>query len=263
MPRRLYFLLSLAIIVAACDDDTDLPEDPPLAVPDTDVPEDPPMPAPGELPVPPGGQANSEFDPALAIPDHAEIPEPPPPEMPPGMAAAMGGMQPTGAPVPLTPGFQPDPMPGSGIAGGPVNANTLNPACGGFINPPAPNHIMQLHAPFALLRILVSSQQDTTLVIQAPDGSFLCNDDAEALNPIVQGAFQQPGAYKVWVGSYQQAIQAPYVIGFTEIPQVTCAQLAQQAAAPPGAVPPGAVPPGAMPPGAVPPGAAPPGTAQQ
>jgi len=225
--------LALTLVLLGCDDEPEMADDPPLAVPNETVPENPVMPPPG-MAMPTAG-ATTEFDPPLAVPNYETLPDPPPPQMPPGM-------QPTGAPVPLSAGFQPDPVVQSGISGGPVGAmefsqNTVG--CAGYVAP-QPNHVMNLMTPFQLLRVLVNSQQDTTLVIRGSDGVFYCNDDREELNPIVEGPFH-PGVYQIFVGSYQPSINAPYAIGFTEIPQVTCAQLAGP---PPG----GAMPPGAGPP---------------
>jgi len=217
------------LALAGCDDEADLADDPPLAVPGQTVPDAPAMP-PG---MPPGAMPGApppptDFSPALAVPGYATLPDPPPPPMPPGMPP--GGMQPGqvppggGAPIVLTPGFMPDPRVARGVAGGPVPAQSMNPGCLGHVGQ-APSHILQLGAPFSRLRILVSSHQDTTLVVRGPDGSFRCVDDSNGeLNPILDGPFP-PGVYSIWVGHYAQGGTAPYVIGFSELPQVTTQQL--------------------------------------
>jgi hypothetical protein len=48
---------------------------------------------------------------------------------------------------------------------------------------------------------------DTTLVIQQPDGSFICNDDCNGLEPSVEIQTAAAGVYNVWVGSYHQGQQ--------------------------------------------------------
>ncbi|MCC6872770.1 MAG: hypothetical protein IT378_00565, partial [Sandaracinaceae bacterium] len=74
-------------------------------------------------------------------------------------------------------------------------------------------------------RIMVNCAQDSTLVVQGPDGAYRCNDDADGTNPIVQGPFT-PGQYRVWVGSYMQGTTGtPYVIGFSELPTVSPSSL--------------------------------------
>ena len=216
------------LALVGCDDEPELEDDPSLTVPGQTVPDDPPMPQPGQLP--PGMEANSTFDPPLVVPGTNPMPEPPPPPMPPGMPA--GGMQPQGAPIPLAPGFQPQPIVTGGvIIGGPVDASTMGPGCIGFVGP-TPSHVLMLQSDFQNLRILVNSQQDTVLVVRGPDGSVRCNDDYQAnvnFNPVVEGAFG-PGAHQVFVGGYQSGTQGQYVIGFTELPQVQTAQLQAPAA---------------------------------
>ncbi len=241
MQRRL-LPLALTLALVGCDDEPELAEDPALAVPEQTVPENPAMPEPGQLP--PGLQANSEFDPELRVPGTATMPEPPPPAMPPGMPPGgmpPGGMQPQGAPILVAPGFQPQPIVTGGvIIAGPVDASTMGPGCVGFVSP-TPSHVLQVQAPFQHLRILVNSAQDTVLVVRSSDGSVRCNDDyhpAESFNPVVEGPFAA-GVYQVFVGGYQSGTQGQYVIGITELPQVQTTQLTAPAApgSPPGGAP--------------------------
>jgi hypothetical protein len=118
----------------------------------------------------------------------------------------------------------PDPRVSSGLAGGPIAANTMSPDCRGHI-PAQPSLIIDATAAFANLRILATSTADTTLVVQRADGTFLCNDDSEGLNPIVQGPFG-PGQHRVWVGTWSPTgAGAPYTLGITEIAGVTAASL--------------------------------------
>ncbi len=66
---------------------------------------------------------------------------------------------------------------------------------------------------------MARSEADTTLVVQKPDGTYLCNDDGEELNPIVSGAFPA-GTYKVWIGSYEQGTNSRYTLGLSELDTV-------------------------------------------
>lgn len=127
--------------------------------------------------------------------------------------------------VTIGPGFMPDPQTATGTAGGPVMASTMSPDCRGYIAS-APNHIINATGAFANLRVIVSSPMDTTLVIQRADGTFVCNDDFEGLNPGIAGPFG-PGQHRVWVGTYSATPMGPatYTIGFTELGTVTAASL--------------------------------------
>jgi hypothetical protein len=251
MMRRSASILLPLLLLAGCDDEPETPEDPPLAVPEHEVPEAPqPPPGLAGQPMPTamasGGEPR-EWDPALAVPGYETLPDPPPPPMPPGMqpgqappgmqpGQAPPGMQPGqpprgaaagGGPIQLAPGFRPDPVVTRGVAGGPVAAGAMDPQCAGFVGS-EPSHVLALAQPFQSLRILVSSEQDTTLVVRGPDGQYRCTDDDEGMNPVLAGAFS-PGQYAVWVGSYQQGTQAPYALGLSELPQVTTQQIAQAA----------------------------------
>lgn len=242
MLRRL-LPLALGLALVGCDDASDLEDDPELTVPGTEIPENPPPPEPGALP--PGYAPNDDYDPRLAVPGQ-EIPEAPTPPMPPGMAGMPpGGMQPQGGPVPLAPGFSPQPLVVPGvIVPGTQDAAALGPGCLGHI-PAQPNHVMQVQGNFPRLRVMVNSQADTVLVIRAANGTVRCNDDlrpGESLNPGIDGPFP-PGAYQVFVGSYQTGAQGPYAIGFTENPAILPEQL--PLTAPGGPMPPG----GPAPPG--------------
>jgi serine protease Do len=48
--------------------------------------------------------------------------------------------------------------------------------------------------------------QDTTLIINAPDGSWYCDDDSypdSARDPLFSFEAPREGVYDIWVGSYQ------------------------------------------------------------
>jgi hypothetical protein len=75
--------------------------------------------------------------------------------------------------------------------------------CFGF-GDPRPDHILSLEKAVDRLKVLVDSRgQDTTIVIQAPDGSFICADDfgnskdagLDRLTP------WSAGKYKFWIGT--------------------------------------------------------------
>jgi hypothetical protein len=132
------------------------------------------------------------------------VPTPPPP----------GGGSNFGT-VSLTPGFVPDPHVATGNAGGSLDATSWNASCRGYVSQ-TPDHLFAAGGNFSFLKIMVSSTEDTTLVVQKPDGTYLCNDDTEGLNPVITGSFP-PGTYRVWIGSYQAGQNPAYRLGFSEL----------------------------------------------
>ena len=121
--------------------------------------------------------------------------------------------------VSLASGFMPDPQTRSGFSGGPVSAMSISPSCRGYIGL-QPNHVMYLSSPFNFLRAYVQSSTDTTMMVRGPNGEVWCADDVYGLNPALDFQGAQPGQYQVFVGSYNQGVQAPYSIGVTEMPNV-------------------------------------------
>src|SRR5690606_35132525 len=97
--------------------------------------------------------------------------------------------------------FTPDPHTANGAAGGGTDASTLDPNCRGWVAS-RPDHLLVTSGDFANLRVMARSEQDTTLVIRMPDGTYRCNDDSEGgVNPLVEGAFPA-GTYAIFVGTY-------------------------------------------------------------
>jgi hypothetical protein len=120
----------------------------------------------------------------------------------------------------LAPGFTPDPAVSRGVSGGAVNANAIGGACRGFISQ-TPDHILVANGNFPMLRLLVRSNQDTTLVVQDQGGRVWCDDDSGgSSNPLLQSSVPA-GTYRIWVGSYRAGVQAPYTIGFSELSSVS------------------------------------------
>ena len=122
--------------------------------------------------------------------------------------------------VRLRTGFTPDPHRTTGTSGGQLHANRLGGDCRGWIAG-QPDHIMTLQNNFSFFRVFVRSQEDTTLVIRAPNGQFYCDDDTNGLNPAIERNRWRRGTYRVWVGSYSEGENARYNIGFTELSSVS------------------------------------------
>ena len=106
-----------------------------------------------------------------------------------------------------------------GMSGGTVTAreiaqtkNTATGYCDGYVRP-QPNHVLKLESFFESLRLEVKSSADTTILVKGPGGVW-CNDDADSVNPAIEGQWQ-PGTYQVWIGSYQAESNNSYQIKVT------------------------------------------------
>ena len=108
--------------------------------------------------------------------------------------------------------LRPDPMSFRGSSAGARAASELNPACIGFIMD-APNYKMRATTSSGKLRIFVNAgEQDATLIVKRPDGSFLCNDDAEGRNPMVEFPLLE-GDHEIWVGAYDKREEISFTLG--------------------------------------------------
>ena len=109
--------------------------------------------------------------------------------------------------VSLSAGFTPDPTTVAVTSGGTVNAGKSIDGCSGYISD-APDLRLTFSAnqtPSAMpLYINAKSSGDTTLVINAPDGRWYCNDDSAGSNPMVVFGPAQSGNYEIWVGSFEE-----------------------------------------------------------
>lgn len=119
-------------------------------------------------------------------------------------------------------GFSPNPVQRNGVSGGQVSvadivgqSQSSTGPCLGYANR-APDHIVVLETYFNSLKIGVTSQQDTTLAVQGPDGVW-CNDDTDGHNPAITGQWAA-GEYHVWVGAYGQGLSSPYTLSLQEDP---------------------------------------------
>lgn len=122
-----------------------------------------------------------------------------------GVAAAQNySLSPTYGTANLNSGFTPDPYAVNVQSGGSVNAaQTLGGACTGWIAQ-APDVRLNYGAGALPLIISVTASADTTLIINAPDGSWYCDDDggANGLNPSVRFNSPPSGQYDIWIGTY-------------------------------------------------------------
>jgi hypothetical protein len=120
----------------------------------------------------------------------------------------------------LAQGFSPSSAIVSGQTGGSTSLpavvgkrDRLGNPCLGF-GDPTPDHILELQADFRNLTVAVDSGgSDTTLIVEAPDGSLLCGDDTGSSRDASIADGQWPyGSYKVWVGSIDSGARHNYTL---------------------------------------------------
>ena len=103
--------------------------------------------------------------------------------------------------VRLNSGFTPDPHSVSLTAGGSIDATSVGSPCRGSIAR-APDYEVTYSAGSLPLYITSTSSSDTTLVVNAPDGRWYCDDDTNGNNPLVTFTSPRSGTYDIWVGTY-------------------------------------------------------------
>jgi uncharacterized caspase-like protein len=84
-------------------------------------------------------------------------------------------------------------------AGGSNDASLLDSACSGMIGD-SPDFNVEHSAGWESLYLSAASDGDTSLVVRTPEGTFVCNDDTNGLNPGVTLSSPSSGRYNVWVG---------------------------------------------------------------
>lgn len=124
-----------------------------------------------------------------------------------GGSMAQPGLNPAGAPRygshTLSPGFTPAPARYEALSGGDIDVRSLNLGdnCLGYAASD-PDFLIDLKGAFPRITFLIASKEDTTLVINLPNGSWACNDDTNGLNPALVFHNAPAGGYRVWIGSY-------------------------------------------------------------
>ena len=120
--------------------------------------------------------------------------------------------------VSLESGFTPDPRVVALRAGGSQAASGFRSDCRGFVTS-APDVRLHYDAGSLPLIISVAAAADTTLVVNAPDGSWHCDDDGgvTGLNPSVR--FNNPGGgrYEIWVGTYRAGVTQEAQLHISEV----------------------------------------------
>ena len=107
------------------------------------------------------------------------------------------------ATIDLSAGFILDPYFLRVIGGGDTPASDLDEACSGYVDEQA-NVVLNWTGESEALTIFVYSDSDPVLVIETPEGDFLCNDDLDqlVLDPAITLEDPAEGEYNIHVGSY-------------------------------------------------------------
>ncbi|MBI1264241.1 MAG: hypothetical protein GC187_05865 [Alphaproteobacteria bacterium] len=107
----------------------------------------------------------------------------------------------------LRAGFRGDPRSISVVAGGAGDMSSLDWSCYGGASRAAAL-ALDYQAGSLPLYIFMRSQNDGTLAVLAPDGTFHCNDDRIELNPGVAFGQPQSGRYLIWTGLLDNTLPA-------------------------------------------------------
>ncbi|MCB9592386.1 MAG: hypothetical protein H6719_06620 [Sandaracinaceae bacterium] len=132
-----------------------------------------------------------------------------------GNGGSGGGSSSNTGTVFIGPGFTPDPAVRTGQGGGPFDSTTYGSGCVGYVGA-VRDEFLHLTGDFTYLRVVARSDTDIALVIRMSDGSYRCNDDAEGLNPVIEGPFPR-GMHSIYVGSMVRGVEPNYVLGVSEM----------------------------------------------
>jgi hypothetical protein len=112
------------------------------------------------------------------------------------------GADPTYGSVTLARGFLPDPHTVDLTAGGSISVSRGDCDYGRVADPPDYDLYYESETVGALY-ISVISEEDTTLLVNTPDGRWRCDDDSYGdLDPILVIPKAASGLYDIWVGTY-------------------------------------------------------------
>jgi hypothetical protein len=114
----------------------------------------------------------------------------------------------------LKAGFLPDPYKVKVVAGGPIQTKL-----GGVTAwvAKAPDFRLNYRAGSAALTFYVEAPQDTTLLINDPDGKWFADDGNGNLNPKIRFANPKSGQYDIWIGSFNRDQNPNAVLYITEL----------------------------------------------
>lgn len=118
----------------------------------------------------------------------------------------------------LNAGFNNDPRVVRVTSGGTIPASSVGSNCAGYISRASDVRLVYSAGNYPLI-ISADSSDDTTLVVNGPDGSWYCDDDSgvNGLNPSIRFDNPQSGRYEIWVGSYQQGTNSRAGLHVSEV----------------------------------------------
>lgn len=127
-------------------------------------------------------------------------------EINPGSGSSTGGpnpgAQPTFGRVELEGGFRPDPHTVSLRAGGSIEVE-VGECSYGYVAEAPDVDLYYTTSGGQDLYIYVEADDDATLLVNRPDGTWICDDDGfEGTNPILVIPKAPGGLYDIWVGTY-------------------------------------------------------------
>ena len=120
----------------------------------------------------------------------------------------------------LTAGFTPDPFTVAVVSGGPIDAEYLDGGCDGWATAAPDYQVTYTSGDQSLLRFyfVPDTTGDATLIINTPDGEWVCGDDSfEGLDPTVDFDDPEGGRYDVWIGSFDDGEQIDGELNVTEL----------------------------------------------
>jgi hypothetical protein len=118
----------------------------------------------------------------------------------------------------LAPGFAPEEV--AVEAGGGDAVSVFGSGCAGYIANGEPDLNVLFGEGVSALAFYAESEDDTTLLVNLPDGSWRCSDDEVGRNPGLEIEAPEGGLYNVWVGTYAQGGGAPATLHVaTRIPR--------------------------------------------
>jgi hypothetical protein len=159
----------------------------------------------------------------------AVLPDPPPTTPGPRLDASLPA---AGGEHTLAANFAGDPQRYPASGGGPVDMSYLEECAGWAAQGPGLRLTFTGDGgPLRLFVVPETTGVDTSLVVQAPDGTWHCSDDAVGLDPLIDFAIAPSGTYGIWVATDSAASVVGATVFVTELVYVRPDTVTSQAPA--------------------------------